>query len=58
MTRTLSIDGSVHFFQWNPETTEIIESVGTGSITVGYARSEDDFRAWFTDMLKYCKEGK
>lgn len=53
MTRTLSINGTTHYFQWNPNTTEIIETVGTGEMCVGYAKSEDDFCDWFSDMLKY-----
>ena len=43
MTLTRGIDGCVHYFQWNPETQEIIESVGTGSMVVGYARSQQEF---------------
>ena len=43
MTLTRGIDGCVHYFQWNPETLEIIESVGTGSMVVGYARSQQEF---------------
>ena len=43
MTLTRGINGSVHYFQWNPETLEIIESIGTGSMVVGYARSQQEF---------------
>jgi len=52
MTLTRGINGSVHYFQWNPETLEIIESVGTGSMVVGYARSQQEFE----DEVERCDE--
>lgn len=52
MTKTLAINGSVHYFQWDPESSQIIESVGTGSVCVGYANTEEEFQHWFEDMLK------
>lgn len=36
------IDGNQHDWYWNDATHEIIECVGIGNITIGYADNEND----------------
>lgn len=56
MTLTRGIDGCVHYFQWNPETLEIIESVGTGSVCVGYASSQQEFEDFVDEVERSFEE--
>ena len=56
MTLTVGINGSVHYFHWNPETLEITESVGTGSVCVGYARSQQEFEAFVEEVESFEEE--
>lgn len=50
--RSLRIQGSTHYFTWRPGTREIIESVGTGEMVVGYVSTYRQFCGWFTEMEK------